>query len=81
MHKLTSDCVDALKMDSLSLSPLLLPSVMPSFLYLNIITEALTMVYANNVPIDINSTSFSKSKSKAIKALNIPETAKFSRGT
>lgn len=50
-------------------------------LYRKMTTDALTMVYASNVPIDMNSTSFSKSKSRAIVAENNPETTKFVRGT
>lgn len=48
--------------------------------YLNIITETLTIVKANNVPIDINSTNFSKSKNKAINAHKKADIAKFING-
>lgn len=44
-------------------------------------TEALTMVYANNVPIDMNSTSFSKSKNRAINAHMNADIAKLIIGT
>ena len=50
-------------------------------LYLKIIIEALTIVYANNVPMDINSTSFSRSKRSAIIADSSPDMIKLHRGT
>jgi len=49
--------------------------------YLSMTTEALTMVYANNVPIDMNSTSFSKSKNRAINAHMNADIAKLIIGT
>lgn len=39
------------------------------------------MVYARRVPMDINSTSFSKSKSKAITELKNPDITKLVRGS
>jgi len=45
------------------------------------ITEALTMVYASNVPMDMNSTSFSKSKNSAISAHMNADIAKLIIGT
>lgn len=44
-------------------------------------TDADTIVYASKVPMDMNSTNFSRSKRRAISAEKNPEIARLTTGT